>query len=104
MKTTVDAGAGFRYGLGLLQADAPCATIWGHNGDFIGYFDFAITSDAVDRQVVVMMISTTRSTCHPPWTRRSPPRCWARSVHRDRSGRAPVTASGAGLTVGLLLG
>jgi D-alanyl-D-alanine carboxypeptidase len=55
MKTTVDAGAGFRYGLGLVQADAPCATIWGHNGDFIGYFDFAITSDAVDRQVVLMM-------------------------------------------------
>jgi hypothetical protein len=49
------AGAGFRYGLGLVQADAPCATIWGHNGDFIGYFDFAITSDAVDRQVVLMM-------------------------------------------------
>ena len=55
MKTTVDAGAGFRCGLDLIRGDAPCATIWGHNGDFIGYFDFAITSDAVDRQVILMM-------------------------------------------------
>ena len=55
MKTTVDAGSGFRYGLGLINGDAPCATIWGHNGDFLGYFDFAITNDRVDRQVVLMM-------------------------------------------------
>jgi D-alanyl-D-alanine carboxypeptidase len=55
MKTTVDAGSGFRYGLGLVNGDAPCATVWGHNGDFVGYFDFAITNDRVDRQVVLMM-------------------------------------------------
>jgi len=56
MKTTVATGfPGFQYGLGLLNGDAPCAPIWGHNGDYLGYFDFAIASDAADRQVVLMM-------------------------------------------------
>jgi D-alanyl-D-alanine carboxypeptidase len=57
MKTTVATGdpGGFRYGLGILTGDAPCAAIWGHNGDYLGYFDWAITSDSTDRQVVLMM-------------------------------------------------
>jgi D-alanyl-D-alanine carboxypeptidase len=56
MKTTVTAGnAGFRYGLGLIYGDAPCSAVWGHNGDYVGYFDFAITSETADRQVVLMM-------------------------------------------------
>jgi D-alanyl-D-alanine carboxypeptidase len=56
MKTTVATGVpGARYGLGIFSADAPCGTGWGHNGDFLGYFDFTLTSESTDRQVVLMM-------------------------------------------------
>jgi D-alanyl-D-alanine carboxypeptidase len=56
MKTSVPAGdSGFRYGLGIIAGDAPCATIFGHNGDYVGYFDFAISTESTDRQVVLMM-------------------------------------------------
>ena len=56
MKTTVATGVpGTGYGLGIFSADTPCATGWGHNGDFIGYYDFALTSESTDRQVVLMM-------------------------------------------------
>ena len=37
MRTTVDTGAGFAYGLGLQKYALPCGkSVWGHSGELIG--------------------------------------------------------------------
>jgi D-alanyl-D-alanine carboxypeptidase len=46
MRTTVETGAGFGYGLGLQAYRLPCGTVWGHSGELIGYLTFAFRSDA----------------------------------------------------------
>jgi D-alanyl-D-alanine carboxypeptidase len=50
MMTTVPAGQGAGYGLGILSAPFPCATVWGHQGSIPGYSTFAFaTADTVHR-------------------------------------------------------
>ncbi|MEU5866617.1 MULTISPECIES: serine hydrolase domain-containing protein [unclassified Nonomuraea] len=46
MRTTVETGAGFGYGLGLQAYALPCGTVWGHSGELIGYLTFAFRSDS----------------------------------------------------------
>nr|WP_176573580.1 serine hydrolase domain-containing protein [Nonomuraea pusilla] len=46
MRTTVETGAGFRYGLGLQAYPLPCGTVWGHSGELIGYLTFVFRSDS----------------------------------------------------------
>ncbi|MEV1178862.1 serine hydrolase domain-containing protein [Nonomuraea sp. NPDC049784] len=46
MRTTVETGAGFGYGLGLQAYTLPCGTVWGHSGELIGYLTFAFRSDS----------------------------------------------------------
>ena len=46
MRTTVETGVGFDYGLGLQAYRLPCGTVWGHSGELIGYLTFAFRSDA----------------------------------------------------------
>jgi D-alanyl-D-alanine carboxypeptidase len=55
MLTTVPAGSGIRYGLGILSLQTPCGTAWGHDGDFPGYYSNAYTTLAGSRQVVVLI-------------------------------------------------
>jgi D-alanyl-D-alanine carboxypeptidase len=44
MRTTVETGVGFDYGLGLQAYTLPCGTVWGHSGELIGYLTFAFRS------------------------------------------------------------
>ncbi|MET9063890.1 serine hydrolase domain-containing protein [Streptosporangium sandarakinum] len=46
MRTTVETGAGFGYGLGLQAYSLPCGTVWGHSGELIGYLTFTFRSDS----------------------------------------------------------
>lgn len=46
MRTTVETGEGFSYGLGLQAYRLPCGTVWGHSGELIGYLTFAFRSDS----------------------------------------------------------
>ncbi|GAA4050968.1 serine hydrolase domain-containing protein [Nonomuraea soli] len=46
MRTTVQTGAGFGYGLGVQAYPLPCGTVWGHSGELIGYLTFAFRSDS----------------------------------------------------------
>ncbi|PZG19046.1 alkaline D-peptidase [Nonomuraea aridisoli] len=46
MRTTVETGAGFAYGLGLQAYALPCGKVWGHSGELIGYLTFAFRSDS----------------------------------------------------------
>jgi D-alanyl-D-alanine carboxypeptidase len=46
MRTTVETGAGFGYGLGLQAYTLPCGKVWGHSGELIGYLTFAFRSDS----------------------------------------------------------
>ncbi|MEU9833293.1 serine hydrolase domain-containing protein [Streptosporangium sp. NPDC048047] len=46
MRTTVETGAGFGYGLGLQAYRLPCGTVWGHSGELIGYLTFTFRSDS----------------------------------------------------------
>jgi D-alanyl-D-alanine carboxypeptidase len=55
MKTTVDTGQGYGYGLGIMAVDTPCGTIWGHNGDMPGYVTFAYTDGVGGRSSVVLL-------------------------------------------------
>ncbi|MFI6513474.1 serine hydrolase domain-containing protein [Streptosporangium sp. NPDC050855] len=46
MRTAVDTGAGFAYGLGLQRYTLPCGrTVWGHSGELIGYLTFSFRAD-----------------------------------------------------------
>jgi D-alanyl-D-alanine carboxypeptidase len=48
MKTTVeipeDFGVAGRYGLGLIQINSECGTVWGHGGDTMGHHSSAYTT------------------------------------------------------------
>ncbi|MFI6603593.1 serine hydrolase domain-containing protein [Nonomuraea sp. NPDC050536] len=46
MRTTVETGVGFGYGLGLQAYPLPCGKVWGHSGELIGYLTFAFRSDS----------------------------------------------------------
>ncbi|WP_250572885.1 serine hydrolase domain-containing protein [Nonomuraea sediminis] len=45
MRTPVETGVGFGYGLGLQEYTLPCGKVWGHSGELIGYLTFAFRSD-----------------------------------------------------------
>jgi len=44
--TTVPAGDGMEYGLGVLELQMPCGTAWGHNGAMPGYVTWSLMSPA----------------------------------------------------------
>lgn len=48
MKTTVPLPEGFGmkggYGLGLMEKETPCGTVWGHGGDTLGHHSTAVAS------------------------------------------------------------
>jgi D-alanyl-D-alanine carboxypeptidase len=54
MKTSVETGFGFRYGLGLLQLDTPCGQAFGHDGNFPGFRSIVLSTEDGQRQVVAM--------------------------------------------------
>lgn len=58
MKSTVDAGYGLDYGLGLLSAPTPCGRAWGHDGSFPGFFSIALSTEDGAAQVVLMRNAT----------------------------------------------
>jgi D-alanyl-D-alanine carboxypeptidase len=47
--------AGSNYGLGLLEADTPCGTAYGHEGDLLGYRTFVYARPGGARAAVVMI-------------------------------------------------
>jgi D-alanyl-D-alanine carboxypeptidase len=52
MKTTVDTGVGFRYGLALFQIALPCGvTIWGHDGGVPGYVTISLQTEDGKHQI-----------------------------------------------------
>jgi D-alanyl-D-alanine carboxypeptidase len=56
MQTTVDAGSGLRYGLGLFEVELPCGgTVWGHEGGLAGFENWALATSSGDDQVVMMV-------------------------------------------------
>ncbi|HEX9525949.1 MAG TPA: serine hydrolase domain-containing protein [Streptosporangiaceae bacterium] len=58
MLTTVPIGPGAGYGLGIVSLQAPCGTVWGHNGNFPGYLSNAFTTLGGGRQVIVLINAT----------------------------------------------
>ncbi|GHC18202.1 D-alanyl-D-alanine carboxypeptidase [Streptomyces anthocyanicus] len=58
MRTTVDAPEeGGAYGLGVMKADTPCGTVWGHTGGLPGYSS-EIYTDATGTRSVAVFTST----------------------------------------------
>jgi D-alanyl-D-alanine carboxypeptidase len=56
MKTTVDTGVGFRYGLALMQIPLPCgSSIWGHNGGIPGYATVSLHSEDGTRHLTASL-------------------------------------------------
>jgi D-alanyl-D-alanine carboxypeptidase len=55
MTTTVPTNIGADYGLGIFSLTLPCGTAWGHNGDFFGYNNIALTSPDGRRQAGFMI-------------------------------------------------
>jgi D-alanyl-D-alanine carboxypeptidase len=53
MKTTVTEASGKKYGLGLAAKELPCGTVWGHQGNFPGYFVESFSSVDAHKQVTV---------------------------------------------------
>lgn len=62
MRTTVETGAGFGYGLGLQAYRLPCGTVWGHSGELIGYLTFAFRSDSGKSLTMALNPSTRNPT------------------------------------------
>ncbi|MFI6815399.1 serine hydrolase domain-containing protein [Nonomuraea sp. NPDC050328] len=60
MRTTVETGAGFGYGLGLQAYALPCGTVWGHSGELIGYLTFAFRADS-GRSLTLSINPSTRN-------------------------------------------
>ncbi|WP_245899348.1 serine hydrolase domain-containing protein [Nonomuraea indica] len=60
MRTTVETGAGFGYGLGLQSYTLPCGKVWGHSGELIGYLTFAFRSDS-GKSLVMSINPSTRN-------------------------------------------
>src|SRR5262249_17626460 len=55
MMTTTPTGNGDDYGLGIQAEQLPCGTVWGHTGDFPGYFSNAFTTTDGSSQAVVLV-------------------------------------------------
>jgi D-alanyl-D-alanine carboxypeptidase len=55
MLATVPAGEGLNYGLGIAEVQVSCGSAWGHQGEFPGYLNFALTSKDGNRQAVVLV-------------------------------------------------
>jgi D-alanyl-D-alanine carboxypeptidase len=55
MTTTVDAGQGLSYGLGIYARTTPCGEVWGHDGGIPGYISFAYTDRKGSRSSVVFL-------------------------------------------------
>jgi len=53
MGTPTASSAG--YGLGLARVQAPCATLWGNHGDFLGYNASAWGTADGKRQLVLFV-------------------------------------------------
>ena len=55
MKTTVNAGPGERYGLGLEVRDTPCGPLYGHDGGVPGFVNADYSNEDGTRQLGIMM-------------------------------------------------
>jgi D-alanyl-D-alanine carboxypeptidase len=55
MLTTVPAREGVAYGLGIAEVRVPCGSGWGHQGEFPGYLNFALSSKDGNRQAIVLV-------------------------------------------------
>jgi len=55
MTTTTPTGQGDNYGLGIQAGLTPCGTVWGHTGDFPGYFSNPFTTTDGSSQAVVLV-------------------------------------------------
>ncbi|MGK4585662.1 serine hydrolase domain-containing protein [Kitasatospora sp. HPMI-4] len=53
MKRAVDTGAGFGYGLGLMEFTTGCGEFWGHTGGIRGYATYLLGDAGAHRQVAV---------------------------------------------------
>ncbi|MFB7666219.1 serine hydrolase domain-containing protein [Kitasatospora sp. NPDC056138] len=53
MKTTVPAGPGLDYGLGLMKLQGTCGDLWGHNGSTPGFLTFVLGDAEGHRQVAL---------------------------------------------------
>jgi D-alanyl-D-alanine carboxypeptidase len=57
MLTMVQLDPTNAYGLGVYRVELPCGTVWGHTGNFPGYFTIAV-NDLSGRRSAVVIIST----------------------------------------------
>jgi D-alanyl-D-alanine carboxypeptidase len=55
MMSTIPAGQGVGYGLGVESEPLSCGTAWGHQGSFFGYFSNAFTTAGDTSQAVVLV-------------------------------------------------
>jgi len=53
MTTVVDDKTGVIYGLGIEKKDLPCGTVWGHGGNFPGYFMESYSTADAGKQITV---------------------------------------------------
>lgn len=58
MKEAVPQGNGDGYGLGLMEINTPCGTVWGHSGGFPGYRSHNYV-DATGTRTVTVLATTT---------------------------------------------
>jgi D-alanyl-D-alanine carboxypeptidase len=59
MEQTVPLAPGVGYGLGIISAETPCGTLWGHDGSFAGYLTDALSSPSGRHQMVLLMNQNT---------------------------------------------
>ncbi|MEU7526188.1 serine hydrolase domain-containing protein [Saccharothrix sp. NPDC042600] len=64
MKQAVPQGNGDGYGLGLMEINTPCGTVWGHSGGFPGYRSHNYVDATGTRTVTVL--GTTTFKLHAP--------------------------------------
>jgi D-alanyl-D-alanine carboxypeptidase len=57
MRTVIPDGVGGHYGLGLIEVDSACGTVWGHTGGLPGYSSEIYTDAAGGRSVAVLTSS-----------------------------------------------
>ncbi|MBF4632748.1 beta-lactamase family protein [Clavibacter michiganensis subsp. phaseoli] len=57
MRTVVPDGVGGHYGLGLIEVDSACGTVWGHTGGLPGYSSEIYTDANGERSVAVLTSS-----------------------------------------------
>jgi len=55
LQTTVPAGPGADYGLGVGKVQTPCGPAWGHNGGTLSHASISLTSPDGSRQAVMML-------------------------------------------------